>query len=97
MLQKVLDFGNLEGVKHAVEAGLGISIQARSVVIREVASGSLRAVKLAGIDTTIPFFYVCRKNARLSYAARALIEMLPTAPASGHSSLEASEAQIDSA
>jgi DNA-binding transcriptional LysR family regulator len=93
VLQKVLDFGNLEGVKHAVEAGLGISIQARSVVIREVASGSLRAVKLAGIDATIPFFYVCRKNAHLSYAARALIEMLPTAAASGYSSLEAPEAQ----
>lgn len=84
VLQKVLDFGNLEGVKHAVEAGLGISIQARSVVQREVASGSLRAIKLAGIDATIPFFYVCRKNAHLSHAAKALIEMLPTTPASVH-------------
>jgi DNA-binding transcriptional LysR family regulator len=88
VLQKVLDFGNLEGVKHAVEAGLGISIQARSVVMREVASGSLRAVKLAGIDATIPFFYVCRRNAHLSHAAKALIEMLPTTPASGHRSRE---------
>jgi DNA-binding transcriptional LysR family regulator len=84
VLQKVLDFGNLEGVKHAVEAGLGISIQARSVVEREIASGSMRAVKLAGIDATIPFFYVCRKNAHLSHAANALIEMLPSTPASTH-------------
>ena len=84
VLQKVLDFGNLEGVKHAVEAGLGISIQARSVVQREVASGSLRALKLVGIDETIPFFYVCRKNAHLSHAANALIEMLPSTPASTH-------------
>jgi DNA-binding transcriptional LysR family regulator len=91
VLQKVLDFGNLEGVKHAVEAGLGISIQARSVVMREVASGSLRAVKLVGIDATIPFFYVCRKNAHLSHAAKALIEMLPTTPASGHRSRETTE------
>lgn len=82
VLQKVLDFGNLEGVKHAVEAGLGISIQARSVVQREIASGSLRALKLVGIDATIPFFYVCRKNAHLSHAANALIEMLPTTPPS---------------
>lgn len=82
VLQKVLDFGNLEGVKHAVEAGLGISIQARSVVQREIASGSLRALKLVGIDATIPFFYVCRKNANLSHAANALIEMLPTTPPS---------------
>ena len=82
VLEKVLDFGNLEGVKHAVEAGLGISIQARSVVQREIASGSLRALKLVGIDATIPFFYVCRKNAHLSHAANALIEMLPTTPPS---------------
>jgi DNA-binding transcriptional LysR family regulator len=84
VLQKVLDFGNLEGVKHAVEAGLGISIQARSVVRREVASGSLRALKLSGINATIPFFYVCRKNAHLSHAANALIEMLPSTPVSTH-------------
>ena len=85
VLEKVLDFGNLEGVKHAVEAGLGISIQARSVVEREVASGSLRALKLVGIDATIPFFYVYRKNAHLSHAANALIEMLPSTPASTRS------------
>ena len=84
VLQKVLDFGNLEGVKHAVEAGLGISIQARSVVQREVASGSLRALKLVGIDATIPFFYVYRKNTHLSHAANALIEMLPSTPVSTH-------------
>src|SRR5215469_13001836 len=86
VLQKILDFGNLEGVKHAVEAGLGISIQARTVVQREVVSGTLRAVRLEGIDATIPFFYVCRKYAHMSYAALALIEMLPTTPASGHRS-----------
>jgi len=84
VLQKVLDFGNLEGVKHAVEAGLGISIQARSVVQREVASASLRALKLVGIDATIPFFYVCRKHAHLSHAASALIGMLPSTAVSTH-------------
>jgi len=44
-----------------------------------------------GIDATIPFFYVCRKNAHLSHAAKALIEMLPTTPASGHRSRETTE------
>jgi DNA-binding transcriptional LysR family regulator len=85
VLQKILGFGNLEGVKHAVEAGLGISIQARAVVQREVAAGTLRAVKLEGIDATIPFFYVCRKYAHMSYAAKALVDILPTASASRHS------------
>jgi DNA-binding transcriptional LysR family regulator len=76
VLPNILEFGNLEGVKHAVEAGLGISIQARSVVKREVAAGSLRAIKLVGMDAKIEFLYVWRKNAHLSHAARALIALL---------------------
>ena len=76
VLPNVLEFGNLEGVKHAVEADLGISIQAKSVVKREVASGALRAIKLAGMDAKIEFLYIWRKNAHLSHAARALIGML---------------------
>jgi DNA-binding transcriptional LysR family regulator len=78
-LPNILEFGNLEGVKHAVEAGLGVSVQARSVVKREVASGSLRALKLTGMDAKIEFLYVWRKNAHLSHAAQALIGMLETA------------------
>jgi len=75
-LHKVLEFGNLEGVKHAVEAGLGISVQARSVVQREVAAGSLHAIRLAGMDARIQFLYVWRKNGHLSYAAKALVGLL---------------------
>ena len=62
LLQHELDFGNLEGVKHAVEAGLGVSIQARSVVQREVSAGSLRALPLAGMDARIEYLYVYRKD-----------------------------------
>jgi DNA-binding transcriptional LysR family regulator len=76
VLPNVLEFGNLEGVKHAVEAGLGISIQAKSVVKREVASSALRAIKLAGMDAKIEFLYIWRKNGHLSHAALALIGML---------------------
>jgi len=36
VLTKVYEFGNLEGVKRAVEAGLGVSIQVRSTVEREI-------------------------------------------------------------
>jgi DNA-binding transcriptional LysR family regulator len=76
VLPKVLDFGNLEGVKRAVEAGLGVSVQARSVVQRELAAGSLCTVKLSGIDTSIQFFSAWRKNAHLTHAAQALVELL---------------------
>jgi DNA-binding transcriptional LysR family regulator len=83
VLQKTLEFGNLEGVKHAVEAGLGVSIQARSVVQRELVSGSLHAVKLADMDATIQFFYICRRNAHLTYAAKALVTLLEAWEAAG--------------
>jgi len=76
-LPHVLEFGNLEGVKHAVEAGLGMSIQSRSVVQREIAAGSLRAIRLAGMNASIQFFYVCRKHTHLTNAAKALVALLP--------------------
>ena len=75
-LPKIMEFGNLEGVKHAVEAGLGVSVQARTVVNREIAAGSLHAVQLSGVDTSIRFFYVSRRNSHLTYATKALIALL---------------------
>ncbi len=78
-LSKLMEFGNLEGAKHAVEAGLGISVQARSVVEREVSAGTLRALRLTGMDTSIQFFYARRKNTHLTHAARELIGLLETA------------------
>ena len=75
-LPHVLEFGNLEGVKHAVEAGLGVSIQAKSVVQREVATGSLRAIRLRGMDAKIDFFYAFRKGAHVTNAAQALVGLL---------------------
>jgi DNA-binding transcriptional LysR family regulator len=76
VLEKVLEFGNLEGVKHAVEAGLGISIQARSVVRREISAGSLRALPLARMDPRIQYLYIYRKNRHLSQAAQEFLALL---------------------
>jgi DNA-binding transcriptional LysR family regulator len=76
VLRNVLDFVNAEGVKHAVEAGLGISIQPRSIVQREIRAGSLRALRLADIDTKIRHLYVYRKNRHVSKAAKAFLELL---------------------
>ena len=75
-LPNLLDFGNLEGVKHAVEAGLGVSVQARSVVQREIADGSLLARSLAGIDDRLDYLFVRRKDKHLSNAARAFLHLL---------------------
>ncbi len=85
VLPNVMEFGNLEGAKHAVEAGLGISVQARSVVQREVAAGSLHSVRLTGMDTRIEFFSVRRKNTHLPHAARELVGLLEEVGSTSHS------------
>jgi DNA-binding transcriptional LysR family regulator len=76
VLTNVIDFGNVEGVKRAVEAGLGISIQPRSVVQREISAGSLTGVSLAGLDDKLGRFYVCRRDKHLSNAAQAFLALL---------------------
>jgi len=76
VLTNVIDFGNVEGVKRAVEAGLGISIQPRSVVQRELSAGSLRGVSLAGLDDKLGRFYVGRRDKHLSNAAQAFLALL---------------------
>lgn len=78
VLNNVLDFGNLEGVKRAVEAGLGVSVQPKTVVQREVAAGSLIELALRGMDTTLEYSRVSRKDKHLSSAARAFLALLQT-------------------
>jgi DNA-binding transcriptional LysR family regulator len=78
VLTNVVDFGNVEGVKRAVEAGLGVSIQPQSVVQRELSAGSLTGVSLAGLDAKLGRFYICRKDKHLSNAAKAFLALLQT-------------------
>lgn len=75
-LTNTLDFVNAEGVKHAVEAGLGVSVQPRGIVQREVEAGTLNAVRLADMDPEIQYVYICRKKQIPSSAQKAFVEML---------------------
>jgi len=76
VLKNILDFGNLEGVKRAVEAGLGVSIQPKTAVKREVADGFLTALPVTGMDSKLPYFYILRRDKHFSSAARALVALL---------------------
>lgn len=76
VLENVLNFVNSEGVKHAVEAGLGISVQPRSIVQREIAAGSLRALALADIDASIRYCFIYLKKKHLSAADQAFLSLL---------------------
>jgi DNA-binding transcriptional LysR family regulator len=76
VLKNMVDFGNTEGVKRAIEAGLGVSIQARSVAQREISTGSLTGVSLAGMDAKLAYFYLRRKDKHLTNAATAFLALL---------------------
>lgn len=76
VLPNILDFVNIEGVKHAVEAGLGISVQPRVAIRREIEAGSLAAVRLADMDPEIHYVYICRKKQIPSSAQKTFVEML---------------------
>jgi len=61
-LNRVMEFGNTECVKKAVEAGLGISIISKHVINREVSSNSLRSIPLTGITTKRDFYIIYLKD-----------------------------------
>jgi len=78
-LSEVLDFGNMEGVKKAVEAGLGVSVLSKSVIEREVSSGLLSMARLIGKDAKRRFSFICRKGAVLSETAQQFLNHLVAA------------------
>lgn len=78
-LTEALDFGNMEGVKKAVEAGLGVSVLSRSVIQREVSAGLLSAARLVGRDMKRRFYLISRKGCVLSETAQGFLTHLVAA------------------
>jgi len=75
-LTGALDFGNMEGVKKAVEAGLGVSVLSKSVIQREVSAGLLSMVRLVGRDMKRRFSLIRRKGCILSETAQGFLTHL---------------------
>ena len=75
-LMNIIELGNTEGVKKAVEADLGISIVSKRVVSRELAAALIKPVPLKGLDLRRNFYVVYHKDRYLSEAARAFFKLL---------------------
>jgi DNA-binding transcriptional LysR family regulator len=73
VLDRTLEFGNTEGVKKAVEAGLGVSILSGRVVAQEVARGTLRVSRLTGMELKRDYYSIVRRDKYLTKAARAFL------------------------
>lgn len=62
-LTKVADFGNMEAVKRAVEAGLGVSVLSRGAIQREMSAGVLHMLpRRAGRCAGSSFLSIERRN-----------------------------------
>ena len=69
-----MELGTTEGVKKAVEAGLGISILSDHIVQNELATRQIRSLTLKGADLRRDLFVVYLKDRYLSAAAQAFLK-----------------------
>ncbi|HPC47225.1 MAG TPA: LysR family transcriptional regulator [Deltaproteobacteria bacterium] len=57
-----MEMGSSEGIKRAVEANLGIAVLSRSVIAKEVRSGTLAALPIRDLETVREFYLVRNKK-----------------------------------
>lgn len=71
-LNIVVALPSLDGIKRAVEVGVGVALLPRRCAVTELATGRLRAVPVAGISRRRQLILVCRRAQR-SHAAEAFL------------------------
>lgn len=76
VLKNVIEFGNTEAIKRAVEAGLGISIVSKSAVAREAQLGVIKIMPLSGINLERDFYVIHRKDKYISGLIKTFLEFL---------------------
>ncbi|AOM81840.1 selenium metabolism-associated LysR family transcriptional regulator [Salisediminibacterium beveridgei] len=72
----VLEIGNTESIKTAVEAGLGVSILSKNTVRKEVESGLFKTFKLEDLTFKRQFYVVYEKDKTLSAVSQRFIELV---------------------
>src|SRR5437868_4128939 len=75
-IQRAAEFDNIETIKRAVEAGLGVAIVPRPSVLDEQRSGQLAVVPLAEAEWERLVGVVYRSDRALGTAARKFVELL---------------------
>ena len=82
-VQRAAEFDNIETIKRAVEAGLGVAVVPRPSVLDERRSGQLAVVPLAEPEWERAVGAVYRNDRALSTAARKFVELLQRRDAAG--------------
>jgi DNA-binding transcriptional LysR family regulator len=81
-LKMVIALPSLDGIKRAVELGLGVALLPRRCAITEIASARLVAVSVDGVSRKRQITLVCRRAHR-SHAAEAFLLTAQQAPPGG--------------
>jgi DNA-binding transcriptional LysR family regulator len=79
---ELIPIDSLTAQKRMVEAGFGLALLQESSVNEELRAGALHALPIPAMRVTIPVVLIHRRRAYLSGAARALMTILTTWPAS---------------
>lgn len=69
---------SLDGIKRAVEMGLGVAVLPRRCALTEIARGDLVAVKMPDFSDEQVVRFVFRKGGEMSHAATALLQLVKT-------------------
>jgi DNA-binding transcriptional LysR family regulator len=80
-LRIALELGSNEGIKEAVLRGLGLAVLSTRTVTRELESGQLRAVHIAGLPLSREMFVVWDRRRALPIPARLFLDLLENNPA----------------
>jgi LysR family transcriptional regulator, low CO2-responsive transcriptional regulator len=77
-LRVALELGSNEGIKEAVQRGLGLAFLSSYAVADDLAAGRLHAVPVAGLTLARELFAVWGRGRALPIAARLFLDLLPT-------------------
>ena len=78
---RVLEFGTLEAIFGAVEAGLGVTLLPARLVPRVLAAGRLAVHRLPPAEAMVETVFVRRRQARISSALAAFLDQARRRPA----------------
>lgn len=70
-----LSLPSLDGIKRAVETGMGVAILPRRCAVAEIARGQLAAVAVPELRSPRPLRLIHRRDGELSHAAQAFLEV----------------------
>ncbi|MFZ5642768.1 MAG: LysR family transcriptional regulator [Bacillota bacterium] len=74
--ERVITLGSTQAIKEAVESGLGISILSKWTLRKELALGSLKPLRIKGLDIPRGFFFIRLKDKFQSRACDEFLNMI---------------------